>query len=93
MGESTGLGLSISHSIVEKHGGDITVANNNGKGATFTVKLLKQKNKQEQINYPNYPPISTKLRTNKAIFLEAENRTGILNIEPSHKLKKEKWTV
>lgn len=44
-GEGTGLGLSISHSIVEKHGGDITVDNNNGEGATFTVKLLKKKNK------------------------------------------------
>lgn len=34
--------LFISHAIVEKHGGDITVVNNEGKGVTFTVKLLRE---------------------------------------------------
>lgn len=34
-----GLGLSISYSIVKRHGGTIKVRNNEGKGATFTVKL------------------------------------------------------
>ncbi len=40
-GEGTGLGLSISFSIIEKHGGNITVTNNADKGVTFTVRLLK----------------------------------------------------
>lgn len=41
VGQGTGLGLSISYSIMEKHGGNITVENNPDKGTTFTVKLLK----------------------------------------------------
>ncbi len=37
--QGTGLGLSISHSIVQKHGGEITVENRPGMGATFSVRL------------------------------------------------------
>jgi len=37
--KGTGLGLSISHSIVQEHGGQITVESVVGKGATFTVRL------------------------------------------------------
>ena len=35
----TGLGLYVSHGIVERHGGEIHVANAHGGGAVFTVKL------------------------------------------------------
>jgi len=35
----TGLGLAISRNIVEKHGGQILVASQVGKGTSFTVKL------------------------------------------------------
>ncbi len=42
IGEGTGLGLSTSYSVIEKHGGEITVANNPDKGALFTVRLLKE---------------------------------------------------
>ena len=40
-GESkgTGLGLSISHSIISKHGGDITVCSRVGEGTAFHVLL------------------------------------------------------
>jgi two-component system, NtrC family, sensor kinase len=37
--EGTGLGLSISFSIIEKLGGKIQVASEEGKGTTFTIRL------------------------------------------------------
>ena len=38
-GEGTGLGLPIAKSIVEEHGGEITVRTELGKGTTFSVRL------------------------------------------------------
>ncbi|MBU2964270.1 ATP-binding protein [Amphritea sp. 2_MG-2023] len=37
--QGTGLGLSISHGIVQKHGGDIQVVSELGRGSCFTVIL------------------------------------------------------
>ena len=39
MGVGTGLGLSISHRIVTKMGGELTVEDRRGPGATFRVRL------------------------------------------------------
>ena len=39
VGKGTGLGLWISSSIIEKHGGTISVESEIGKGSTFTIKL------------------------------------------------------
>ena len=39
VGQGTGLGLSISYDIIKKHGGDISVASEPGRGTTFTVKI------------------------------------------------------
>jgi signal transduction histidine kinase len=37
--DGTGLGLTVSHSVIERHGGEITVESAVGEGATFTVWL------------------------------------------------------
>ena len=34
-----GLGLSVSHGIIERHGGEIEVKSEPGKGSIFTIKL------------------------------------------------------
>jgi two-component system, NtrC family, sensor kinase len=39
VGVGTGLGLSISYGIIEKHGGEISVSSEVGKGTEFTIKL------------------------------------------------------
>jgi len=39
VGVGTGLGLSICYRILEDHGGSIDVSSEEGKGATFTIRL------------------------------------------------------
>ncbi|HXX78451.1 MAG TPA: ATP-binding protein, partial [Ktedonobacteraceae bacterium] len=38
-----GLGLYIARDIVQRHGGDLTVESEEGKGSTFTISLPKEK--------------------------------------------------
>jgi PAS domain S-box-containing protein len=40
-GEGTGLGLSITRNVIRRHGGDITVRSEVGKGTSFLVFLPK----------------------------------------------------
>lgn len=42
VGKGTGLGLSLSYGIVKKHGGELTVDSEIGKGTTFTLCLPRQ---------------------------------------------------
>jgi two-component system NtrC family sensor kinase len=39
VGQGTGLGLSISYGIIKRHGGDITVSSQEGKGSFFVITL------------------------------------------------------
>jgi signal transduction histidine kinase len=39
VGKGTGLGLALSFSIVEKHGGSLTVTSEVGQGSTFRIRL------------------------------------------------------
>ena len=43
----TGMGLAVSHGIIIRHGGTISVESEEGKGATFTVRLPLAKEPQE----------------------------------------------
>ena len=38
-GKGTGLGLYISHEIIQRHGGDISVSTEPGKGSVFVIEL------------------------------------------------------
>ena len=42
VGSGTGLGLSIAYGIIKKHGGDLRVESEDGKGASFTIKIPYQ---------------------------------------------------
>ncbi|MBC8286726.1 MAG: response regulator [Nitrospinae bacterium] len=45
--KGTGLGLSVSYGIIKRHGGDINVSSNKGKGSKFTITLPFKENGQD----------------------------------------------
>jgi signal transduction histidine kinase/CheY-like chemotaxis protein len=49
----TGLGLSVSHSIIRKHGGDITVKSKQGEGTSFII-YLPATDEKKSIELPVY---------------------------------------
>jgi len=56
--KGTGLGLSISHSIITKHGGEITVFSRLGAGSTFHVLLPASEASTEAADAPRQIPAS-----------------------------------
>ncbi|KAA6426844.1 MAG: adenylate guanylate cyclase [Trebouxia sp. A1-2] len=56
----TGLGLNITKSLIEAHGGSITVESVKGKGSTFTVRL--------PVN-PSTPKVSSELARDTGQFM------------------------
>jgi signal transduction histidine kinase/CheY-like chemotaxis protein len=54
-----GVGLSLVRELIERHGGDITVANNEGGGALFTIQLPLHKADQEGATIPPSLPLAT----------------------------------
>ena len=58
VGKGTGLGLSICYGIITKHGGRIYAKSEQGKGATFIVKLpIVAKNRNEERRTQNLTPL------------------------------------
>jgi|GEM_PF-1096487 len=51
-GRGTGLGLSICASIVRRHGGDITVCSEVGKGTSFTILLPVNRAQEAPVETP-----------------------------------------
>ncbi|MCF6267136.1 MAG: ATP-binding protein [Desulfuromusa sp.] len=49
VGEGIGLGMSICYEIVKKHGGEILIASELGRGTTFTIRLpLESKGERDE---------------------------------------------
>jgi len=72
-GEGTGLGLSVVHGIVEQHGGYITVENQPGEGASFSVYLPKIKEER-----PDQSPEKTDVPGGheRILFVDDEEALG-----------------
>lgn len=61
--EGSGLGLAISHSIIQKHGGYLTVQSHPGEGTTFTLYIPKaHKTNQESTTESNNRTTSRSLK-------------------------------
>lgn len=69
-----GVGLSLVRELVERHGGDITVSNNEGGGARFTIQLPLHTADQKDATIPPAlpPPTSAPLYGVRVLLLERD---------------------
>ncbi len=61
VGKGTGLGLSISYDIIKKHGGDIAVASEPGRGTTFTVKIPWSRHEETSCRHETALPVGNRM--------------------------------
>ncbi|MBC2607047.1 PAS domain-containing sensor histidine kinase [Pelagicoccus albus] len=50
VGKGTGLGLAITYSIIQDHGGRISLESESGKGSVFTLEIPIEQNTEESQN-------------------------------------------
>jgi two-component system cell cycle sensor histidine kinase/response regulator CckA len=53
--KSSGLGLSVSYGIIERHGGEILLSSEEGRGSTFQVRLPATAGYREQAVHEDLP--------------------------------------
>ncbi|MBN1760682.1 MAG: response regulator [Chitinispirillaceae bacterium] len=74
--QGTGLGLSVVKSVVEKHGGVITVASRKGIGTTFTVRLPSYETAPEVVPTETETPVE-ELPTAPGKILVMDDEEGV----------------
>jgi signal transduction histidine kinase/CheY-like chemotaxis protein len=53
--QGTGLGLSVAHSIVQRHGGELSLRPNDGKGTVITLRLPRAIGEPATVEAPPTP--------------------------------------
>jgi len=74
VGQGTGLGLSTSYGIIKKHGGDISVRSQPGRGTTFQIYLPVAEVQSKP---------ATSRDVNKPVFATRASSILIIDDEPS----------
>jgi len=73
--EGTGLGLSVVYAIVERHGGKIDVHSEEGKGASFTIRIPNTQRIANTSN-ANLPNLES-----KKLFVNPKRKANILVVD------------
>ena len=68
----TGLGLSISYAIIKRHGGEITVESEPGRGSTFTIRLPLPREISVQANRDASQPAPALSQTMRVLVVDDE---------------------
>jgi PAS domain S-box-containing protein len=70
--QGTGLGLSIAHSIVEKHGGQLTVESTEGIGSTFSLLLPASSSDQSNVSIDRGSQLPVSSPAHKVLVMDDE---------------------